>query len=126
MEIVITEPTSKSAVKHTVYMQSTFGSMSAVWLGKAPKIGERYTVEIEDILIWGSDITLQEGKEYRLFERDEQKYFWGWIERIDEDGLLMLKVGTSLLMVDTIGEPLVQSGFVEIKASNVSIYNEDV
>jgi hypothetical protein len=128
MEIEIIDIAEKNVEEYSVSFQSPFGSISAIWLGEAPEVGERYAVELEigDMLAWGVDITLREDREYYIFERDGQKYFRGRIYHMDASGLLMLKIGTSLLMVSTTGEPLARSGCVEVKATNVYVYDEDI
>ena len=86
---------------------SEYGSASARWAGPAPKVGEKYDVELsaEAPLSWGHDISASPaGTAAHIEPRGDGVTLDGLLEAHDQgDDVATLRIGRSLLLVETRG-----------------------
>lgn len=85
---------------------SEHGSASARWAGTPPTVGAKYDVELSAAapLTWGQDISAAPGAVARIVPRGDGVTLDGVLEAHDAgDDVATLRIGKSLLMVETRG-----------------------
>lgn len=122
MEIKIIEVISE----HEVVVANKYGKMNAEWIGESPKKDSIKNVEVEtnDTLVWGQDIVETNDKNYKIESIDGRICLQGFLESISEDGYTVIRLGESIICVDTEGMPLLEIGdFVTIKATHIELHD---
>jgi hypothetical protein len=96
----------------------------AVWMGQEPERGVWLDVELEVPipLTWGAEIALS--GEYRSVIRQRKKeiVITGLLEAADEDQVAAVRVGHSLLLVETRGSSPTVGTRVEIRIPELHLY----
>lgn len=127
MKIKIVDIEKKEG-KTIVTYESEYGSANAFWEGDSPQREKEYFVEIEvsGVLGWGDDIYQSEVEKTGIGEIiDTNTIFNGYLESVDEDGYTTIRIGDSILCVQTKGESCPIGTFVEIIADKVTIFDTD-
>ena len=122
MEIKIIEVISE----HEVVVANKYGKMNAEWIGESPKKDSIKNVEVEinDTLVWGQDIVETNDKNYKIESIDGRICLQGCLESISEDGYTVIRLGESIICVDTEGMPLLEiRDFVTIKATHIELHD---
>lgn len=97
----------------------------ASWNGNIPEIGRWYDIEIgiDGKLVWGKDVIKIEG-ERNLIDNDHMGMttLYGLLEVFDED-YIVLTVGRSIVGLKVINSPVPYKGFVQVHASEITLYD---
>jgi len=112
--------------KDEVSFTSPFGEGKGIWCGSMPvTLQETYNVEFDmnQLLMRWIDILPASTTEYSMGIDNENTIFVGKLENIEEDGTAFLQMEESLIMFECLGEPMALGTFVEVKTSNVRIYD---
>jgi hypothetical protein len=127
MKVLITgigemSPTTGSS---WVEYQSELGKGWALWAGEQPSRGETCHVELElqGVLRWGTDIKANPNPGARL-ESDRSHVTIAGVLEDTRDGSASIRVGQSLLLISTSGEPLAQGSWVRVTAPKLLLYDE--
>jgi hypothetical protein len=128
MEIQIEKLDGKVDNRHIVIFKSPYGIGKALWEGSSPIINQNYFVELEiyDVLKWGSEIVESINKAPNIYMQDENVYIVGVLETCEEDGYTDIRVGKSLVTLETNGEAYSVGTFVRFKAKNLTLYDEGI
>ncbi|MCG7316151.1 MULTISPECIES: hypothetical protein [Brevibacillus] len=109
-----------------VRFTSQYGEGSAIWHGNPPKEGSTYDVEIEipQILAWDKDIQATNMDEHPIKIQNDMVDFVGKLESVSEDdGCCVVRVGESIILVETEGIPLKVGSFLRVQTKSVILYN---
>ncbi len=93
--------------KYHVQFSSELGNANACWQGAPPQLGEGYHVELSvgEPLTWGVDILSTVESTHRLEQESDCVVIKAKLEAYEDDGLAVLRLGGSIMMVDTFGNP---------------------
>lgn len=108
MLVTILKAVSQEDGQIEVEFSSQFGRAKGLWMDDLPKVEQSYDVEIniDDVLQWGGDIYKTQEDKFMLQETESDLLLQGTLENYDEgDGLSIIRLGNSILMIDTAGEP---------------------
>ena len=112
-----------------VCFMTAFGSGSGIWIGTPPKIANQYEVEldIEDVLIWNDTIKETKDKNVVISYDDQGMMLQGKVERLDSDGIVYVRLHSSLIMIETDArKPSLPETFVSIRPERILLYPHDV
>jgi hypothetical protein len=92
---------------YSVRFDSEVGTAQAKWMGDLPDVGSDYYVEIaiNNCLVWGDDIIVTEFLPHRITQSEAGIALEATIESIDSDGSAVLRLGTTLVLIETEGTP---------------------
>ncbi|MFC7443074.1 hypothetical protein [Laceyella putida] len=110
-----------------VEFTSKYGDGYGVWHG-IPQIGKEYEVEIEitNSLRWGTDIKITNermemiSKEYQLLKLN------GELQHVYDDQLAVLKIGSSMIFLETEGNAFPEGSSIQIKVPLIHIYDTNI
>jgi hypothetical protein len=90
-----------------VQFTSELGGGEAAWLGDPPAAGQEYSVELAvgERLVWGEGIAAAEAASHAVTFADDGVELSASLEGIDDDGVATLRLGPSLVLVETEGTP---------------------
>jgi len=90
-----------------VEFQSDVGAANAAWRGELPEAGRDYHVElaVDERLVWGTDIVPTGGMAHHIAQDGAAVTLDATLESIDDDGAGALRLGPSLVLIDTEGTP---------------------
>lgn len=113
-----------SEKSNIVAFSSDFGETIAFWEGEEPIVNKEYQVEVDirDTLIWNKDIIKAEVHKYSIQKRGDITYVSGYIESIDDDGYVVLRIGDSIVPFIAIGEPFPIGVYITIKAKEITLF----
>lgn len=98
------------------------------WFGVVEK-GREYGVELDipTKLTWGKDL-IEINESLELINRDGSfHYLQGTIEDLYEDGVIALRIDSSIILLETTGHTIAKKGsWVQIKTSEIRLYNIDI
>ena len=123
MKIFINEVTKNAQGNNIIKFTTEYGNACALWNGTAPQINEEYTVEFEipNVLCWKRDIiSAQEG--YLITIENNKFCLVGLFESIDDDGYTVIRLGESIIPIETEGEPLKLGSFVKLTTNTLVLY----
>ncbi|WP_414553473.1 hypothetical protein [Anabaena sp. CCY 0017] len=115
MKVEIQNLELSSSDKHRVQFSSALGNACAYWQGIPPQLGETYHVELSvgTPLNWGVDILQTTESTYQLKQEGDGVGMIAKLETYEEEGLAFLRLGGSILMIETLGNPAPIGTFVE-------------
>ena len=115
MKVEIQNLELSSSEKHLVQFSSVLGNAYAYWQGTPPQLGETYHVEfsVGTPLTWGVDILPTTESTYQIKQEGDGVVIIAKLETYEEEGLAFLRLGGSLLMTETNGNPAPIETFVE-------------
>lgn len=104
MKIYVKECDSK---RNYVRFDSEVGGAEAKWMGDLPDVGSDYYVEItiNKCLVWGDDIIVTESLPHRITQSELGITLEATLESINSDGFAILRLGMTLVMIETEGTP---------------------
>ena len=129
MRITIAEILECEIQGTLIKFKTTFGSGKAIWRSvNNPNVLSTYDVEFEvdGALEWGLHILPTEVTEYLVAEDGERVVLQGKVEMVGRDGVLVLRVGENLILLDTKGEALQAGSFVRVTVNNVAVYDSNI
>ncbi|MGB8451169.1 MAG: hypothetical protein WCD89_02455 [Anaerocolumna sp.] len=109
---------------YNVAFSSEYGNATAIWNGAEPQINKEYFVEIEvsGVLLWQKDISVTD-IECKIEEMDNGVvYLSGVLESIEDDGYTVIKIGDSIVAIETQGVPPVINSCIKLVAKNIALY----
>lgn len=128
MEIKI-ENTFIKDNKYNVQYSTDYGKGLAIWEGSEPESGSCHSVEIEIYcdLKWEKDIYDFGENHYSLFEDAGITQFTGELEKVDDDGYAILRLGNSIITFMISGYSDIPGKFVkvEVPTEKVALFPTD-
>ena len=109
-----------------VEFRTEFGVGIGCWVGALPSAGVTLDVEfgVEAVLRCGSDMVVVQGVDTpRISAVPEGTVFIGQLERNEQDGIAIVRVGHHVLMLEFEGEPLPLSSWIRVGPIPVSLYD---
>jgi hypothetical protein len=111
-----------------VRFDSEIGTAEAKWMGDLPDVGSDYYVEIaiNKCLVWGDDIIATESLPHRITQSEVGITLEAILESIDSDGFAVIRLGITLVLIETEGTPppvgtAVQVRLGELHLSDIGI-----
>lgn len=129
MKIIISDVQSSPEQEYIVKFTTSFGSGRGTWKSKIlPQKEETYYVEfeVEKPLVWGTSIVKCNTLEYSIAEVQKGIILQGKIESIDENNCIVIRIGDSLLFIETIGDAQNVGSFVKLIIDELSIYDTNL
>lgn len=107
MKVEIQNLELSSGEKHLVEFSSELGNAHAYWQGTPPRLGETYHVEFRVVvpLTWGVDILPTTESTHRLHQEGDGVVIKAKLEAYEDQGLAFLRLGGTIFMADTLGNP---------------------
>jgi len=104
---------------------SSYGEGVATYIGEKPAPNKECFVEvdIEGVLKWGEDIEKCSAKLYKIEKLGNLIWIYGTLESLDEDGYAILRIGESMVSLETSGENFPIGSNIKVKSSNVKFYD---
>jgi len=126
MKINIFEIAKNAKGSNIVKFSTEYGNAYALWNGTEPQISKEYIVELEipNVLFWKKDIIPAEEK-YLISTENNKFYLVGLFESIDDDGYAIIRLGESIISVETKGEPFELGSFVKLSTDELLLYEVD-
>ncbi len=123
MKITINEIVKDMQGNNTIKFTAEYGNAYAWWIGTEPQKNKEYTVEFEipAVLCWKRDI-ISTQEEYLLKTENNKFCLVGLFESIDDDGYAVIRLGESIVSVDTNGEPLDLGSIVKLFTDTLLLY----
>ncbi|MDQ3801738.1 MAG: hypothetical protein M3384_20125 [Acidobacteriota bacterium] len=121
MRIKISEISDNKIVFNT-----PLGIGKGIWMSDPlPRLDESYDVEIEinDSLKWGENVSFTEADKEAIGIDNEYVYIQGKIEGVDSDGLVILRLGDSVIMLDSFTTLPPAGSFIRIEAVTLQLFN---
>lgn len=88
------------------------------------KIGLEIEVELDipGILCQGQEIIETEGQRERIYIKNNKVHITGYIEQLEEDNLLTIRLGKSILLIEVEDKALYKRGqWIEIRTENLQL-----
>lgn len=122
MKIIIKEIINQTQ-DYSISFSTEYGNANALWNGNKPKINEEYLVEFEipEILYWQKDIVPSEDR-YKIWTENNRFCLIGLFESIEDDGYTIIRLGDTIVPIETRGEPLVLGAFVKLTSNTLLLY----
>ena len=100
-----------------VHFSSNYGKGAALWKDDLPILHKEYCVEadIENVLIWGQDIVEDMSRGCSVQIQDDDIWFAGILDSIEDDGYTVLKLGESIVPFISKGIPMVVGSSIKLK-----------
>lgn len=77
-------------------------------------------------MIWGVNIFVCDVPEYRVDSQDDMLILQGKLELIEADGVAVLRMGESVLLLQTKGGTPEAGSFVRVLANRVTLFDTDI
>lgn len=122
MRITINE-TSIKKNGYQVNFSTEYGNATALWNGNVPEVKKEYFAEIEipGILCWQKDISTTDEKCFILLENNIV-HIVALLESIEDDGYTVLRLGDSIITIQTQGKHPNVGSNVKITTNNLLLY----
>lgn len=122
MRVIINEVISQTQ-GYQVNFSTEYGNATALWRGNEPEVNNEYFVEIEvpGVLFWQKDIAVKDEKCIILLE-NSIVHIVALFESIEDDGYTVLRLGDSIISIETQGEPPNIGDNVEFTTDNLVLY----
>lgn len=106
-----------------IEFSSQYGSAKGLWKGDIPEINQHYYIELDipKILIWGIDIVEADCKEYKVWNEQNNIFLNVQLEYYD-DNCTTVRIGDSLILIETQGIPYSVDTFLKIQLNEMLIY----
>jgi hypothetical protein len=106
-----------------VNFSTEYGNATALWSGNEPQISKEYFVELEvpGVLYWQKDITVSE-EECGFALKSGMVHLIGLFESIEDDGYTVIRLGDSIISIETQGEPPETGSKVKLTTNNLLLY----
>lgn len=105
-----------------------YGNAKGVWKGNKPEVDRSYHVEFDTtkILTWGIDITKSACREYKLWSEQDTIFLNVKMEQYENVGLLTVRFGDSVFLIETEGIPYNKGSNLLIKLNEILLYPFDL
>jgi len=109
------------STKRKVCFNSEVGTAEAIWMGDLPDAGKDYYVEIaiNNCLVWGDDIVVTESLVHRITQSESGITLVATLESIDSDESAVLRLGSSIVLIETEGTPPPVGTAVQVRLSEL-------
>lgn len=113
----------KTFDKFLIKFSCEYGAGIALWKGDRPSIKNEYSVEIEinEILTWGKEVVVND-EEIAVKFNNGDFYIAGLLESVDDDGYSVIRLGQSIIAVETQGIPFPCGIYVKAKVTEAVFY----
>jgi hypothetical protein len=108
-----------------VEFSSDWGQAKGMWCGDMPQVGQQVDVEL-DIpvdLKWGVDIIPTDQGVHAIRVEGDVILLFVFCEAVDTDGVVTARLGGSLLLLDTSGNPGYCPGHYLVKTRQLLLYS---
>ncbi len=129
MWVTILKAVPQENGKVEVEFSTQFGRAKGLWMDDLPKVEQSYDIEIsiDDVLQWGVDIFKAGDNNFLLQEAENNLFLLqGTLENYEEDGLSVIRLGNSILMVETTGEPQPIGSPVGMKVKTLKVFDTKI
>lgn len=111
-----------------VEFSTQFGHAKGLWMDGVPEVEQSYDVEInvDDVLQWGVNINEAQDNKFVLQETEKDLFIQGTLENYEEDGLSIVRLGNSILMINTTGEPVTIGSSVCMKVKTLKLFDTHI
>lgn len=110
--------------RRRVRFASGLGMGEAGWMGELPEEGGEYHVElaIDERLVWGDSIVVVEPPgPHRIAEDGAGVTLDATLEAIDDEGAATLRLGPSLVLIETEGTPPAVGATVRVRLGDLAL-----
>lgn len=113
---------------NTVLFTSSYGTGRGTWRGPVRPIRGDYDVEIEvpNALNWGLDIGTVGSNSFGMDTCQEGMTFEGPLEMTYDEGVSVVRIGNSVVSLQTVGTPCPVGSYVRFVARRVELYETGV
>lgn len=124
MRVKILETHLQTASSTSVRFSSDHGDSVGRWHSDMPESGREYDVEVEvpGVLEWGRDVVASSKTIPSISTTHDAVQICGVLELAHEDGVVTLRIGSSLLLVETQGQPPPAGTCVCMTVSHIDLY----
>lgn len=109
MKVQITEVIHDEILQsYQVSFSTPFGTGYGKWHGgEPPELYQHYDVEIEagPILVWGENIGVSDDEDFLLDDVGNILTIQGKLEAVEPNGVVHMRMGSSMISLETEGEP---------------------
>ncbi len=107
-----------------ISFSSPYGTAHGFWMEQSPKINKSYNVEfdISQTLVWGKDIKKAGIDEYKIWHQNDIIYICAMFHSFEDNCCLTIRLGKTLILVETEGDPIINSQFLTISLRKMNIY----
>jgi hypothetical protein len=125
MQVKIDKINEKETGEIYIEFSSLYGNSTGLWSGEKPILNKSYYVEVEvpQKLKWGIDIVKIDSSEYRIWNEQETVFINAQIDSVDDDNCLAIRLGDSIVLIETSGIPYAVGDFLEIVVSKIVLYD---
>ncbi|HLO02614.1 MAG TPA: hypothetical protein VK191_05865 [Symbiobacteriaceae bacterium] len=101
-----------------------WGAGEARWVGPTPKPESKHDVEIDVAkeLKWGTAIRLTLESQPLIATTIDGNRIIAQLEAVELDGTAAIRLGSSLILVDAVGEPLAPGSWVQVRTPDLVLY----
>lgn len=105
MRVTLLE-TTETPVGFHVRFNCEFGTGAGLWHGSTPWTSAEYDVELEvpGVLLWGRDLAAGPDAAPMIFSGQDTTHLCAQLESVSDDGVIALRLGTSIVRVETSGD----------------------
>jgi|GEM_PF-801211 len=124
--LVTIESYSKSMSGNwSVTFLSPYGQGEAEWRGQPPTLGQQYSVELElpQPLAWGQEITPASDPTPAVGTEEDGHFMVALVEQVDEDGCVTVRVGSSIVLLETTGMATVVGGYIRVRFDRLILFD---
>lgn len=111
----------KEKSENSIHFSTDFGESKALWRGDKPEMNMEYYVEVDipDILYWGRTITIAEEAKCFIGTDQEKSILIGCLESVEEDGFAVVRLGESIVALETDGKSFQVGTYVKISTEEL-------
>ena len=109
-----------------VYYKTKYGESQGEWADDPlPTVNQETFVELDADEIFKKNVNIFVEKEddYKMYLSEEGIVFVGNLESIDDDGITALRIGDSILLIETVKGDFVGWENVKLIAKKISLYS---
>jgi hypothetical protein len=108
-----------------VEFRAEAGAGVATWHGRPPEVGREYLVELDvpETLVWDETILPGSPAAPGVAAVGGRAYLCGPLEAYTDDGVAAVRVGTSVVMVETEGSPFAVGTRVLLSVGALHLYD---
>jgi hypothetical protein len=123
MKIKVLEINKHGNDEILVTFSSPYGSAHGFWMEQNPEINKSYHVELDipQTLFWEKDIKEAEFNECKIGGENDNIFICAMFDSFD-DHCLTIRFGESIILIDTEGDPNMNSKFLTICFRKINIY----
>lgn len=115
--------------KNIILFETSVGIGKGIWMSQVlPKLNNLYEVEFEitDDLVWEKNVFFASDNNEEIKIDSEYLCIQGKVERVEQDGLVIFRLGSSIIMLDNFTEPPPSGSFIRFKVRNPQLFNANI